>query len=277
MRSFALSLALAASTLVTAPARAQVVHFATEGAFAPWNYTQPDGTLAGFEVDLYKDLCARAKLTCDIRAQDFDGTIPALQAGKFDAIISGMSITPKREEVVLFTTPYGSTWQTFATSRSSPLAGLPDKGEAFSLTSNEAGAVAEIETMKPLLNGKVLGVQTASIASAFADKYLKGAMDVREYKTTEQHDLDLQSGRIDLVMASAAYLTTAAAKTGNEDMILAGPRFQGGLLGRGSGIGLRKADTELKAKLDTAIAAATADGTIKRLSERHFGYDVTPR
>lgn len=274
MKILALSLALAAATPACAQ---QVVHFATEGAFAPWNYTQPDGTLAGFEVDLYKDLCARAKLTCDIRAQDFEGTIPALQAGKFDAIISGMSITPKREEVVLFTAPYGSTGQTFATSKSSPLAGLPDKGEAFSLTSNEAGAVAEIEKMKPLLEGKVLGVQTASIASAFADKYLKGAVEMREYKTTEQHDLDLNSGRIDLVMASAAYLTTAAAKTGNEDMTLAGPRFQGGLLGRGSGVGLRKADTELKAKLDTAIAAATADGTIKRLSERYFGYDVTPR
>lgn len=273
-----LAFTLAAAALMGAPARAQqVVHFATEGAFAPWNYTQPDGTLAGFEVDLYKDLCARAKLTCDIRSQDFDGTIPALQAGKFDAIISGMSITPKREEVVLFTAPYGSTGQTFATSKGSQLVGLPDKGEAFSLTSNEAGAVAEIEKMKPLLKGKVLGVQTASIASAFADKYLKGAVEVREYKTTEQHDLDLNSGRIDLVMASAAYLTTAAAKSGNEDMKLAGPRFQGGLLGRGSGIGMRKSDTELKAKLDVAIAAATADGTIKRLSEQYFGYDVTPR
>jgi octopine/nopaline transport system substrate-binding protein len=279
-RLASLIVALTGLTVIAAPALAQSprkVHFATEGAFAPWNYTNPDGSLGGFEIDLYKDLCARAKLDCDIQAQAFDGTIPALQAGKFDAIISGMSITPKREEVVLFTVPYGSTGQTFAVSKAGPLAGLPDTGALFSLSSNEAGAMAEIEKLKPMLKGKIMGVQTASIASAFIDKYLKGVVEVREYKTTDQHDLDLAAGRVDLVMASAAYLTTAAGKAGNEDMVLAGPRFQGGLLGRGSAIGLRKADTELKAKFDAAIEAANADGTIARLSQTYFGYDVTPR
>lgn len=279
-RLASLLVALTGLAVVATPTLAQTprkVHFATEGAFAPWNYTNPDGSLGGFEIDLYKDLCARAKLDCDIQAQAFDGTIPALQAGKFDAIISGMSITPKREEVVLFTVPYGSTGQTFAVSKTGPLAGLPDKGALFSLTSNEAGSVAEIEKLKPMLKGKVMGVQTASIASAFIDKYLKGVVDVREYKTTDQHDLDLAAGRVDLVMASAAYLTTAAGKAGNEDMVLAGPRFQGGLLGRGSAIGLRKADTELKATFDAAIEAANADGTIAKLSQKYFGYDVTPR
>ena len=269
-----LVLASAVPAVAQAPRK---VHFATEGAFAPWNYTNPDGSLGGFEIELYKDLCGRAKLDCDIQAQAFDGTIPALQAGKFDAIISGMSITPKREEVVLFTVPYGSTGQTFATSKTGSLVDLPDRGALFSLTSNEAAAIAEVKKLAPMLKGKVMGVQTASIASAFVDRYLKGVVEVREYKTTDQHDLDLAAGRVDLVMASAAYLASAAAKAGNDDMILTGPRFQGGLLGRGSAIGLRKDDTELKAKLDAAIQAATADGTITRLSDKYFGYDVTPR
>lgn len=271
---------LLAALLLAAPAAAQtprVVHFATEGAFAPWNYTQPDGTLAGFEIELYKDLCARAGLTCDIQAQAFDGTIPALNAGKFDAIISGMSVTPKREEAVLFTRPYGSTGQTFATLKSDPLANLPEKGVLYSLASDEAGAVAALTRLKPALKGKVIGVQSASIAAAFVEKYLKGAVEVREYKTTDQHDLDLVAGRVDVVMASTAYLTTTAGKPGNEGVVLAGPRFQGGLLGRGSAIAVRKGDTELKDRLDAAIQAANADGTIRGLSDKYFGYDVTPR
>jgi octopine/nopaline transport system substrate-binding protein len=147
----------------------------------------------------------------------------------------------------------------------------------LSLASDEPAAIAELEKLKPLLKGKIIGVQSASINVAFLEKYLKGVMEVREYKTTEQHDLDLAAGRVDLVMASMGYLSTVSTKPGNEDMAIAGPRFQGGVLGRGSSIGLRKGDTELKAKLDKAIAEATADGTIKKLSDTYFGYDVTIR
>lgn len=268
------TLGLLASADPTPAQSQEKVRFATEGAFRPWNWTEPDGTLAGFEVDLYKDLCARAKLDCTIQAQAFEGTIPALNAGKFDAIISGMSATAKREETVLFTIPYGSTGQSFGTARASPLAALPDGGVLVPLT-DEALATAEIDKLKPMLKGKVIGVQTASIAAAFVDKYLKGTVEAREYKTTDQHDLDLASGRIDLTMASMAYLTSATTKAGNEDMVIAGPRFQGGVLGRGSSIGLRKGDVGLKAKLDAAIADANADGTITRLSMRYFGYDVS--
>jgi len=253
------------------------VTIATEGAFKPYNFTKPDGTLDGYEIELTKYLCAHMKVECKVVVQNFDGMIPGLNAGKFDAIISGMSATAKRKEVIAFSDSYGSTGQAFATSKESDLAGLPEKGQVFSLASDEAGAAAEIEKIKPALQGKTIGVQTASTAAAFVDKYLKGVVDVREYKTTEEHDLDLKAGRVDLVMASMAYLTTASQKPGNEDMTTTGPRFQGGFLGRGSSVGLRKDDTQLKAMFNDAIAAAKADGTIKTLSEKWFGFDVTPK
>jgi octopine/nopaline transport system substrate-binding protein len=253
------------------------VTIATEGAFKPYNFTKPDGSLDGYEIELTKYLCDHMKVECKVIVQNFDGMIPGLNAGKFDAIISGMSATAKREEVIAFSDSYGSTGQAFATSRESDLAKLPEKGQVFSLASDEAGAAAEIEKIKPALQGKTIGVQTASTAAAFVDKYLKGVVDVREYKTTEEHDLDLKAGRVDIVMASMAYLTTASEKPGNDDMTTTGPRFQGGFLGRGSSVGLRKDDTELKAMFNDAIAAAKADGTIKTLSEKWFGFDVTPK
>jgi octopine/nopaline transport system substrate-binding protein len=253
------------------------VTIATEGEFRPWNFTKADGTLDGYEIDLIKYLCAHMKVECTTVVQSFDGMIPALSAGKFDAIISGMSATPKREEVIAFSDSYGTTGQTFATLKSGDLAQLPLKGEVFSLASNEAGAAGAIKKLVPMLQGKTIGVQGSSIGAAFLDKYLKGIATIQEYKTTEQHDLDLKAGRVDLIMASTAYLSTAAAKPGNEDMVLTGPRFQGGLLGRGSSVGLRKGDTELKVLFNDAIASAKADGTIKTLSDKWFGFDVTPR
>lgn len=253
------------------------ITIATEGAFRPYNFTNADGSLDGYEIELSKYLCAQMKIECTVVAQPFDGMIPALNAGKFDAIMAGMSATPKREEVISFSTSYGITPQTFAVLKSSPLATMPHSGEVFSLTNNEAGALEAIKEITPLLDGKAIGVQTSAIAVSLLDKYFKDVMDVREYKTTDQHDLDLKSGRVDLVIASQSYLSSAIAKPGNEDIVITGPRFQGGVLGKGVAVGLRKDDAELKAMFDAAIETAKADGTIKALAEKWFGFDITPR
>lgn len=273
-----IGVALTATGLLAGYAEAKEwkeVTIATEGAFPPWNETKPDGTLAGFEIDLAHDLCARMKVKCNIVAQAWEGIIPALTAGKFDAIMSGMSATKKREEVIAFSVPYGSTGQSFAVLKSSDLAKLPLDGKLYPLEKDPAAAQKAIDTIKPMLKGKVIGVQAASIAEAFLQKNFADAAEIREYKTTQQHDLDLMSGRVDAIMASMAYITTAAKQPGNEGMIPAGPRFQGGMLGKGSSVGLRKEDTELKAMFDKAIEAAKDDGTIKRLSEQWFKFDVT--
>lgn len=280
--TLALTALAAAATLLAGAAGAEEkkwtkITIATEGAFPPYNLTKPDGTLDGYEIELSQYLCAHMKVECTIVAQAFDGIIPALNAGKFDAIMAGMSATEKRKEVIDFSFSYGSTGQAFATLKGGDLENLPLKGELFSLATNEAGARKAAEEMKPLLEGKTIGVQTASIAARFVGEYLKGAVEVREYKTTEQHDLDLVAGRVDLIMASMGYLMTAVEKPANADMAIVGPRFQGGFLGAGSSVGLRKSDPELKALFDDAITAAKADGTIKRLSEKWFGFDLTPR
>ncbi len=274
--------AFSAMLVLAAPAGAEgkkwdKVTIGTEGAFPPYNLTRPDGTLDGYDIELGKHLCAQMKVECTFVAQSFDGMIPALNAGKFDAIMAGMSATDKRKEVIDFSASYGSTGQAFASLKDSPLAALPLKGDLFSLASNEAGAKKAVEEIKPLLKGKTIGVQSASIAARFVDTYLKGTVEVREYKTTEQHDLDLLSGRVDLVMASMGYLKTAVEKPSNADMVITGPRFQGGFLGAGSSVGLRKSDPELKAMFDKAIDQAKADGTIKTLSVKWFGFDLTPQ
>jgi octopine/nopaline transport system substrate-binding protein len=71
----------------------ETVKIATEGAYAPWNFTGPGGKLDGFEIELANELCNRAKVKCEVVAQDWDGIIPALQAKKYDAIMAGMNIT----------------------------------------------------------------------------------------------------------------------------------------------------------------------------------------
>ncbi|MGP4805159.1 transporter substrate-binding domain-containing protein [Agrobacterium cavarae] len=251
------------------------ITIATEGAYAPWNFTTSDGKLDGLEVELANDLCARMKVQCKIIAQNWDGLIPSLKVGKFDVIMASMFITPKRLETIDFTQPYAVDPGGFAVAKDSELGKLGASAAKFNLD-DEAASAAEIAKMKPLLKGKVVGVQAATMMLEFVKKYFGDTVEIREYKTTEQHDLDLAAGRIDAIFAQQTSLAAALAKPDFADYTLAGPGFVGGMFGLGSGAGLRKEDTKLKEMMNAAIAGAIADGTIKRISEKWVKTDVTP-
>jgi octopine/nopaline transport system substrate-binding protein len=251
------------------------ITIATEGAYAPWNFTTADGKLDGLEVDLANDLCARMKVKCTIVAQDWDGLIPSLIAGKFDVIMASMFITDKRLEVMDFTQPYAVDPASFAVAKDSELGKMGMSSEKFSLN-DEASAKVAIEKLKPLLKGKIIGVQAATLIQKFVETYFSDVVEIRAYKTTEQHDLDLAAGRVDGLFAQQTALAATLAKPEYANYTIAGPGFVGGLFGRGTGAGLRKEDTKLKDMLNKAIDGAIADGTIKTLSMKWVHTDVTP-
>jgi octopine/nopaline transport system substrate-binding protein len=277
----AIGFALLASA-VAAGAHAQgkkweTVRIATEGAYAPWNFTAPGGKLDGFEIELANNLCERMKVKCEIVAQDWDGIIPALQAGKYDAIMAGMSITDERKKVIDFTRAYVNAPNGFLVPKNSDLAKMPGTGQRYNLETQAAEAQKAIDAIKPAFKGKTVGVQGSTTHATFAERHLKGAAEIREYKTTEQHDLDLASGRIDAITADSTALRATVDKPEFKDFTIVGPGFTGGVLGVGVGVGLRKADQDLKKMFDDAIQAAIADGTVRRLSEKWFKLDVTPQ
>ncbi len=273
------SLAILGATLAIGGASAQTktVKIATEGAYAPWNFTGAGGKLEGFEIDLANDLCKRMNVKCEIVAQDWDGIIPGLNAKKYDAIMAGMSITDERKKAIDFAGPYVNGPNGYMVAKSSPLAKMAGTGEAFNLGTQQAAAEKAIDASKAILKGKTVGVQGSTIHSNFADKYLKGTAEIREYKTTEQHDLDLAAGRIDAVLADSTAIMGTLDKPEFKDYVMVGPSITGGLLGLGVGVGLRKGDTELKKNFDEAIRAAIQDGTVKTLSLKWFKVDITPK
>jgi len=266
--------ALTLSTNAWPQEKPAAITIATEGAYAPWNFTGPDGKAAGFEIDLANDLCARMKVKCTIVIQDWDGLIPALNVGKYDVIMASMFITDKRLEVINFSRPYAIDPSSFAVSKTSPLAKSDLTGK-FDLN-DEAAALPMIEKLKPLMKGQVVGVQAATTNLQFLKKYFDGVVEIREYKTTEQHDLDLAAGRVDALFAQTTALAATLEKPEFAPYTLAGPAFLHGVFGRGTGAGIRKADTVLLGMFNEAIGAAIADGTIKRLSLKWLKADVTP-
>ncbi len=250
------------------------IRIATEGAYAPWNFSGPNNVLEGFEIDLANELCERMKAKCEIVAQNWDGIIPSLTAGKYDAIMAAMSITPKREEVMAFSAPYAAAINSFAAMEDNDLANLPETGKPLSVDSEAAKPV--LEEIAKKIQGKAVGVQGSTTASAFMEQYFQGGADVREYKTTEEHNFDLASARLDAVVANATVLAAALEKDDMKGAKLTGPLFSGKVFGM-IGVGLRKEDTALKARFDDVIKAAVADGTVKKLSEKWFKVDVSPQ
>lgn len=248
----------------------------TEGAYPPWNSTNADGTLAGFEVDLLAVLCKSMNVTCETITTDWDGSIPSLNAGKFDVLMDAVSITPEREQTIAFSIPYAATPATFAADKTGALANLPLTGQTVKLTGDKANDQATVDALRAVLKGKSIGIQTATVYTKFIVDNFGDIADIREYKTAAEHDLDLAAGRIDLAFDDATYFTSAFAQKGNENLAMTGPQIAGPIWGPGEGFGLRKEDTDLKAMLDKAIQAAIADGTVKTLALKWFGVDVTP-
>ncbi len=261
-------LGVAFAGVATAETKPTEITIATEGAYEPWNFTGPDGKLAGFEIDLANDLCARMKIKCTIVAQDWDGLIPSLNAKKFDAIMASMIVTEKRLAVISFSEPYAPTAAAFMVDKTGPLAKLPGTGTTVDLAGDKAKVEQELQPIRDALKGKTVGAQVSTANATFLDTYFKGVVDPREYKTVEQHDLDLQAGRIDAVVAQKTSLNATLRKDDFKDYTIAGPTFKGGVFGQGIAAGLRKDDTVLKSMFDAAIKAAKADGTINKLAQK---------
>jgi putative lysine/arginine/ornithine/histidine/octopine transport system substrate-binding protein len=250
MHKLLASAALAATLAfgAAAPAHAETLRIGTEGAYAPFNMRGPSGEVTGFDIDIAQALCAEMKATCTVVTQDWDGIIPALQNKKFDFIAASMSITAERQEVVAFTDPY-------YTNR---LQYVAKKGATLDV-SNDA------------MKEKAIGAQRATIAAEWLAENLGSGSNVKLYDTQENAYLDLEAGRTDAVLAdlfvSYEWLKSDA---GQAFEFKGEPVFDNDKIG----IAVRKADTELVQRLNTALKTIVDNGTYAKINAKYFPFSI---
>ena len=261
------------SLLVMGNVNADKIRIGTEGAYPPWNSKNEAGKLIGFEVELAYTLCRYIGQQCVIVEQDWDGMIPALIMRKFDAIMAGMSITAERQKAISFSQGYADEVASLAVMKGSSLEGL-DTSAGINLTKPNAAAKKDLKTLTAALAGKTVCVQTATIHQNFLDSGDVGKVKVRTYKTQDEVNLDLTSGRCDAALAAAVSFTDYAEKSGKA-VVLTGPTFSGGAFGNGVGVGIRKGDSKLLNDFNAAIDKARDDGTISKLAIKWFGFDAS--
>lgn len=253
------------------------VRVATEGAYPPWNATDTDGKLYGFDIDVINEVCRRKNLECDIIPQAWKGIIPGLTAGKYDCIIAGMQATPKRLKVVDFAGPYAKTPGSFATLKSNPLASFKSSVDGATLNDITPPEQSVIDALRKLLKGKVIGVQTTTTHSNFLDTFFKDVATIRKYDSQENVLLDLNTGRLDAAEASLSYWVPIMKKEQGANLALFGPAWTGDIFGLGNGVAVRKQDQELKAIISEGLSQMRADGTIQKLAVKWFGFDNSPK
>ena len=267
------SLGLLISLFLTISANADKIRIGTEGAYPPWNSKDASGKLIGFEVELAWTLCRYIGQQCEIVEQDWDGMIPALIMRKFDAIMAGMSITAERQKAISFSQGYADEVASLAVMKGSDLEGI-STSEGINLTKKTGAVKKDLKTLTSALAGKTVCTQTATIHQNFLESGDVGKINVRTYKTQDEVNLDLTSGRCDVALAAAVAFTDYAEKSG-KPVVLVGPTFSGGAFGNGVGVGIRKDDTELLKAFNKAIDKARKNGDISRIATKWFGFDAS--
>ena len=270
-----------ASLFITGNVSAEKIKIGTEGAYPPWNSKDASGNLIGFEVELAQELCAIMKYECTIVEQDWDGMIPALVMRKFDAIMAGMSITAERQKTITFSQGYADEVASLAVMKGSSLEGM-DTPEGINLSLGGSDVKKALKTLTGALAGKTVCTQTGTIHQNFLESGDVGSVNVRTYKTQDEVNLDLTSGRCDVALAAAVAFTDYADKSG-EAVVLVGPTFSGGAFGNGVGVGIRQAsesaigkrDAKILKDFNKAINKARKQGIISKLAIKHFGFDAS--
>ena len=261
------------SLLIIGNVNADKIKIGTEGAYPPWNSKDASGKLIGFEVELAYTLCRYIGQQCEIVEQDWDGMIPALIMRKFDAIMAGVSITAERQKAISFSQGYADEVASLAVMKGSDLEGM-DTPEGINLTLGGSGVKKTLKTLTGALAGKTVCTQTATIHQNFLESGDVGKINLRTYKTQDEVNLDLASGRCDVALAAAVAFTDYAEKSG-KPVVLVGPTFSGGAFGNGVGVGIRKDDTELLKAFNKAIEKARKNGDISRIATKWFGFDAS--
>ena len=269
------------SLLVIGNVYADKIRIGTEGAYPPWNSKDASGNLIGFEVELAQELCKIMKHECTIVEQDWDGMIPALLMRKFDAIMAGMSITAERQKTITFSQGYATEPATLAVMKGSSLEGM-ETPAAINLDRSSSDVKKALKTITASLSGKTVCTQTGTIHQNFLESGDVGSVNVRTYKTQDEVNLDLTSGRCDVALAAKASFIEYAEASGKA-VVTVGPNLSGGAFGGGVGVGIRqggddaigKRDAKLLKDFNKAIDKARKKGIISKLAIKWFNDDVS--
>lgn len=219
---------------------------ALEGAWQPWSYHDTSDTLVGYDVEVSRAIAEKLGVEPEYVESDWDSLFAGLDAGRYDMVCNGVEVTEERAKTYAFTTPYGYIHTALAVRKD-----------------NE-----DIHSFEDL-KGKTTANSLASTYMELAESY--GAT-VQGIDTLEETIQLLTAGRIDATLNADVSFYDYLNVHPDADFKLVAQTAEASHVAIPV---LKSEDTAYLDALNTAIEELRADGTLKTLSEKYFGQDIS--
>ncbi|KNY24480.1 transporter substrate-binding domain-containing protein [Methylobacterium sp. ARG-1] len=241
---FAVGIVAITAALLTVAIAQEPLRTAVDGTFAPHAMPRMDGGVEGFNVDLANAIGARLGRKVDIKAAQFSGLIPGLQAGTYDFLAAPTTVNEERANNLLFSE------------------GFMDTNFAFVVRKADAAAYKNLDDFR----GKTIAVNRGSAY----DMYLKSKADeykwkIESYGTNTDAVAAVLARRADAALAGNTVSAWAVKQTPG---LALSYEIKTGLVWA---LPLRKDNAALRDRIDRALECLKLDGTMARLSEKWFG------
>lgn len=220
-----------------------VIRIANTQASPPWSLLNAQNQPVGYDIDVANALAKRLGIAkVEFIASDFNSFVPALQADKFDMVISGLTPTPARRQQVDFSEPYEVN------------------GVAIFVSNTNTSIKSFAD-----LSGKRIAVSAGSTQEQYARDKVPNAQ-VKTYQNATLALTDVQYGRADAALFSRYVGAYLAAKNNLQVKPLPGL-----LTNEVNAMALKKNQPAFKAEVNKEIEAMIADGTLKGISQKWLG------
>ena len=220
-----------------------VIKMGVSADFPPFeSYADDAVTFVGFDIDLMQEICNRLGMELQIQDMNFDAIVAAVQTGKLDVGVSGITITDERKESVAFSDPYFVASQSILVQKDSPITSYED-----------------------LVNGDyTAGVQLGTTGDIMASEKISGR--VSQYEKYGDAIAALLAGKNDCMVLDTGVADAFAAAN---DLVVVGT-FGEATDSENYGIAIAKENTELLEKVNGALAEMKEDGFIDELTAKYF-------
>jgi polar amino acid transport system substrate-binding protein len=222
----------------------------TEDDYPPFNFALPDGSLAGFNVEMARAICEELKISCTIQPRRWDTLVPALTEGRADAAIASMASTPELRAQLDFTAPYYRTPGRFVAAK------------------DRTG----LEDIRPAtMRGQTIGVQAGTAHEAFLRDHFKDA-ELKTYPDRRALWAALKSGEAPVIFGDGVALSLwlNGVEANGCCAFRGGPFLGERYFGEGVGVALRKGNGDLRRLLDYALKRLHEKGVYADLYLKYF-------